>query len=148
MNSSSRNYKTRRGAADSITRARPWCLQASPVRAACLRLAISSTKQASKPKGRGQASKHMDSQTAWLCLIHFWQRTVERYHVYTRCLRRAPITERSELALSEGSQTTARSRLLEIHAETLISPLRTLSFYSCRSVYIGCELGHYEFAAA
>lgn len=111
-----------------------WCPQASPVRAACLRLAVLSTKQASKPKGRDQASKHMSPQAAWLCLIHFWIKIIARYHVYTCCPRRAPITK-SELALSEGSQTTACSRPLEIHAGSLVPPLWTLSLCSCRSVY-------------
>lgn len=46
-----------------------WCPQASPVRAACLRLANMSTKQASKPKGWNQASKRTTTQAAWLCLI-------------------------------------------------------------------------------
>jgi hypothetical protein len=58
-----------------------------------LRLAIPSTKQASKPKGRGQASNHIISQAAWLCLIHLLgRRIIERRDVYTCDPRRAPIS--------------------------------------------------------
>lgn len=73
-----------------------------------MRLAILSTKQASKPKGPDQASKHMDSQAAWLCLIHFSR-------VMQECWEKKLDLTREEVKKSAlgGSVTSTRSLIEE-----------------------------------